>query len=73
MFIPRFPKGKCSLFPTMAQLLVDENQELKQENAHLKAQLELKTKEFKVMKAQVMGTLGLLSEYTDEGEGEGSK
>ena len=29
-------KGKCNLFPQMAQLLVEENQQLKEENAELK-------------------------------------
>ena len=55
----------------MAQLLVEENQQLKEENAQLKTQLEQKTKELKTMKTQVLGTLGLLSEYTNDEETEG--
>merc|ERR1712154_643426 len=63
-------KGKLNIFPQMAELLVEENQELKKENAELKRQLEAKTKELKTMKTQVLGTLGLLAEYTEDNEEE---
>merc|ERR1711879_1099959 len=61
-------KGKLNIFPQMAELLVQENQELKAQNAELTRLLEAKTKELKTMKTQVLGTLGLLAEYTEDGE-----